>query len=288
MTTVTINSDFEFGFLNSLVPLFAKIIREDAASTTSWEKRMKSVKTHGLISFSCESNFKPAEIEVDSSRLNDPRYRRWLVRKLKAPRPSSIVSHEIRMDRERILNDDEYLGDMAKLLSYKWMRKLSEVDSDIDRLLLLKSTETSLRSALDRLGMHESDAETVAAIVMRTFAEEALDGNETLKRVEAEIRAAGAEALHSFREEMAPLNERVLTDFGRSMDEYLAKVSSDVDEFITAMRARMSVVAASNERALAANAARDEESEWREMLAASDARRRAARREMSWLARIFN
>ncbi len=288
MTTITIDSKFEHGLMDTFVALFAKVIRKDASSESAWAKFSKSIKSHGLTTFCCESTFKPAALEVDNSRLEDSRYRRTVIRKLKAPRPSATVSHEVRIDRERILVDDHYLADMSKLIAYKWMRKLADVETDLERLLLLKTGEKALRRALDSLGMHESDGETVAGIVMRSFAEEALDSNETLKRVEAEIRAEGARSLHDFRESMAPVTERILSEFSSNIDAHLAKVSAEADEFIAGMRARMSEVAASNEKGLAECSHDDEETEWRKLLAASDARRREARRKMGWLEWIFS
>lgn len=262
---------------------FKSILWREAHDPEVWTKRAERLKANGLLTHTTRSTFKPKEIVVESERLDDPRYRRRLIRELKAPRPSKWVHHEIRIDRAKLIEDENYLADMSKLLAYKWTNKLLPVESDLSKLCLLKLDAEFLADCLDKMSMHQSEADAVAALRLRSFCEEALDKNEKYNAMVADIRKAGSEALAKFRSEMELIKRETLDGFGKSTDRILRDVSEKSDSYMRDTRASISATAEHSARVLEENSSHvDPETEWRETLRRADEKRKLERKPLGW------
>lgn len=229
--------------------LFTSIIRAADESDAAWKKRMDTFSRLGLLSFRVPSPITPKPLEIDESKLDDPRYRRYLIRKLKAPRPSKFANVTVVIDRSR-LSDDHYVGQMTTLLSSKWTGLVLQDADDVARFLLLKLDEKVLTHCLDKFGLHQVSGETVAKEMLRLAAEEAIDNNETYKRCVAEIRQAGSKARDDFKAAIEPVIKETLSDFNESMDLYLAGVNARADAAIAEIRARQKASSERTERIL--------------------------------------
>lgn len=283
--TVVMSEKFEEALFALSLDIFTAMLRRDSVCESLWKTRVARLKTHGLLTFVSESSFKPKEITVESERLDDPRYRRLLIRQLKAPRPSKWVQNEIHIDRTRLATDEDYLDKMAKLVAYKWTKKLLPVDSAVTALLLLKQDLTSVGACLDSMGNHQSDAESVGEHKMRAMVEEELDKNETFNLLCAEIRATGKAAREKFSAEMAEFKSKLLADFAANTEANMAKARALCDEHENAIRERIAATAERSKEVLEASACRDPEIEWREQLAEADRKHRENRPKMGILAK---
>ncbi len=289
MTNTTKNNHFEDALFDVLLPVFAEILKRDAVNAELFAKRTARFKVNGLLTFAEPAKIKAPEFTVDNDRLDDPRYRRMVVRKLKAPRPGKWTFHELRIDRIRIENDADYLNAMAKVLAYKWVQKITPVDCEVDALLLMKQNADTVTICLDKFAMHQTDGKTVAACVMRTFCEEALDKNETLNFHLNEIRRVAAEARANLVETMAPINKKLIEDFNARIAEINAQTAADADEYLAGLRARMAETADHAGEVLAESGYpnNDVEAEWREQLRKADEKRRAGRKKWWKLLHFF-
>lgn len=286
--TYMLTAEFEDGLFEALRHAFTAILVRDAADSDKFKSRVERFKVHGLLSYRMESMFKPKEINFDPARVEDSRYRRKLIRELKAPRPSKWVYRNIQIDRSK-LADEGYLNDIAKLLAYGWSKALMPIDSPLSALLLLKQDADFVSLVLDKFGPHQISSEVVAHYRLRTFIEDAVDNNETLKASLAEIRKVGAEARAKFSEEMAVVNKEILRDFNARMDSILAETKASCDSALTHTSGELADVADHSRKVLEESGYpnRDPEKEWREQLRKADEKRKAESPKLSWTAKAL-
>lgn len=244
---VVINADFE-RLYNLGRNLFATILLRDSTTAEDWNRRTETFDRHGLTSFLTEAPFyKPRELPVDQERLGDVRYRKQLIRKLKAPHPSKWTSFRLQIDRDK-LREDDYLQKMAAVLAYKWTQKLANAD-EMSALVLPHQDVETLTDCLDRMGLHQSDAKGVADHVMRTMAERLVDANERFKAVMAEMRARFAEV----RADLEPAIKAICDEYrtaelariNEATDAAMVKfdrLSEEVREDFAAQKARTQAV----------------------------------------------
>lgn len=172
------------------VQLFSEILRQSATSQKLWPQRMSSFKKHGLTSFYSPTRFPRKEIEVEQSKLDEPRYRRQLIRKLKAPRPSKYDHFELQVDRERLLQDDKYVADISTLFAYKWTNSIKQDAAETPwcLLVLCHLKPEHLLHCLDNMGMHQVSGQKLAELVLRTTCDSMLDKNEKMKQLLDDLR----------------------------------------------------------------------------------------------------
>lgn len=235
--------------------LFVSVLRNADSSDASWKARLGTLDVLGLTEFRESSKHKPKPIEFDQSRVDDPAYRRMIVRKLKAPRPGKWVYHKLFIDREKV-SDDHYANQIGTLLAWKFTNiVLSEVESDSATMLLLTKLDVdTLTRCLDRFQRHTLNGESVGHEIVRFSVEKALDTNATLKFHMDEIARVGAEARAKFAAEMQPVIEKTLADFDANMQPMLESVRQDVDTYIEKLRIRSALAAARTQRVLDENA----------------------------------
>jgi hypothetical protein len=262
--------------------LFATILRRDSNDVAMWKHRTETFNRHGLLSFLEESPFwKPRELHVDQSRLEDVRYRRSLVRKLKAPHPGKWTRITLRIDRERLLNGDEkYLAEMAAILSYKWALKLTPVVDPADALALPHLDVDTLTHCLDKMGNHQSDAKGVASVVMRAMAERLVDENPRFQATMAEMRAAFAQIRADIEPVIKAVCDEVREEAAARFSEIAAETSAKFDSLSEASRKDFAAQKARSEAVLDENkpSGLTPEEEFRQAVKRREAEHREANR----------
>jgi hypothetical protein len=235
-------------------------------------------RKHGLLTVVSPSPFKPVELEVDNSRLDDARYRRWLVRKLKAPRPSKTVYTTLQIDRQR-LDEDDYRAAFTDFLGASLASRLGTVEG-VDLAIIAKMTSEILVDALDKLKLFELTPEKLSEFALRKFTETAIDNSPHYQKAVGMIREVAEQERQALSASMAVFNAQLMADFEESNCSILAEVNRRADEYLADMRARQA------ER----QAREDEESAPRRALEAANAgkteqeifRESVLRREREW------
>ncbi len=219
--------------------LFVSVLRNAAVSEESWKARLSTLDVFGLTEFREPSPHKPKPIEFDQDRLDDPSYRRFLIRKLKAPRPGKWTYHKLRIEHDKI-SDDHYAAQVGTLLAWKFTNiVLNEVESDSATMLLLTKLDVeSLTRCLDKFQRHTLSGESISNEILRIAVEKALDTNETLQHSLRQIAAVGADARAKFAEEMKPIIEKTLADFDAEQRLMMEGINQDVDAYIEKLRIR--------------------------------------------------
>ena len=266
--------------------LFAAVLQRDSQDPESWKRRIKTFEVNGLLSFLVESPVKARPIEVDESRLEDPRYRRHLVRKLRAPRPGKHMSVHVVIDRGR-LTEPQYLADMSKLLAYRWTVKMLPVESPLDKILLLKQDVGTLTRALDTMQMHQSDGKSVAGLIMRMLADDLVDNNETMKAVIARMESEFAVMRAEFSASIRATTEEILAEAKVRFAEIVAQANATADRHIEEIKKEAAESQARTDQVLAECAAdADPEESWRKAMEEAERKRKEANR-LSPRTRLF-
>lgn len=231
--------------------LFVSVLRNADKSDASWKARLDTLDVLGLTEFREPSRIQPKTIEFDHSRLEDPAYRRMLIRKLKAPRPPKWVFHKLRIDREKI-HEDHYAHQVSTLLSWRFTNiVLSEVESNSATMLLLTKLDVdTLTRCLDKFQRNTINGENVGHEIVRFAVEVAIDRNETLNHHLAEIARVGAEERARLSAEMRPVIEKTLADFEASSNAIMESVRQDADVYIGKMRIRSALQSARTQKVL--------------------------------------
>lgn len=204
--------------------LFATILVRDSQDANTWNHRAETFSRHGLVHFITEAQFKPKEIEIDRSRLDDSRYRRHLIRQLKAPRPGKYRTVKLFIDRERLTSDVVYLHQIAAVLSYKWTHKL-KTDNPVWHLMLKHQDVETLTHCLERMGLHQSEPELVSDNVLRTIVERELDNSPGYLKCVEGFRAAVAPVRAEFERNVKAIAADALAH-ARADSEEIAEVAS--------------------------------------------------------------
>ncbi|MDZ4837398.1 MAG: hypothetical protein SGJ27_26730 [Candidatus Melainabacteria bacterium] len=248
-------------------------------------------RKHGLLTVVSPSPFKPVEIEVDESRLDDARYRRWLIKKLKAPRPSKNVFHTLQIDRVRLVEDD-YRAAFSDFLGASLESRLGTVEG-VELAVLIRMTSDILIDGLDKLKLFELTPEMLAQFALRKFTEQAIDNSPHYQKAVAMIRDVAEQERQKLRASMAVFNQQLMADFDESNRAIMADVNRRADAYIADMRARQAERQAKEDeesaprRALeAANAGKTEQEIFRESVIRREREWRAANR-MSTKARVL-
>ena len=257
-----------------------EILISASREETSWNARMKSFSGLGLLDFTVESPFKVEPLKIDESRLDDPRYRRFLIRKLKAPRPSKWARHRLDIQRAR-LKEADYANDMAKVLTYKWTALLMR-DLDAASLITIMSIDqATLEHCLDKMRMNEVSAQTVAEKIMRRLAFSLIDENAKYKAAVAMIESAAADARRDFAEKITPVIERATLEAYAAFERIAEDARQKADLYISEIRDRAAQRQADYEKFIAEHEVdpnEDREATFRADILAREAAAREERR----------
>jgi len=260
---------------------FSAALSSAAVDDAKWKRLIPSLNDLTLLDFHMPSPFKPEPLNVDESRLDDVRYRRHLIRKLKAPRPGKWVRHKLDIDRRRIV-DGDYREKMAKVLAYRFVQLLLPVDSFEVVLPVIKLGAGDLEYLLQNLRLNDLSARRVSDLLMKRLAHSLIDESEKFQEVSRMIRARGAEARERLTIELYRIRQEVMESFSVKMSEVQAHASRVADQAIDEMRARSAEQSARTAQVLAEAAVdplEDREATFREAVLASEAARRQERRE---------
>lgn len=238
MMTPTISMDrIAEALLDSSYRLFDGVLTNAAGSDKLWAHRLETFERITLLEFVTPSEIKAKPIDFDQSKLDDARYRRHLIRKLKAPRPSKWVRHKLPIHRDR-LDDDKYRSDIAKVLAYKWVSLLQPFTDNHEMFLLLNAGVEELEYLLDETRLNLVSASWCSRALMRRLTYRLIDENENFKRIEQEIRRVGAEVRKELNSSLEEISIQAMTTFAASSEEILADVNERCDRAIAEIRER--------------------------------------------------
>jgi hypothetical protein len=287
----TLPSSISDKFRLILAHKFDEIFTRNQNNELGFKRVVELLRKHGLLTVVSPSPFKPVEIELDQSRLDDVRYRRWLVKKLQAPRPSKHIFHTLQIDRLR-LGEDEYRAAFAEFLSGALASRLGSVEG-FELAALTRMTSEILVEALDRLKLFELTADQLANFALRRLTERAIDESPKYQKAVAMIREAADRERQLLSAGMAVVNKQLMTDFEESSRKILEDVNRRADAYLAEMQARQAARQAieDQEAALrreveAANAGKTEQEIFRESVLRREREWRAANR-MSTKARVL-
>lgn len=248
----TVDNRYAEDLLALCQPLFANLLLADSRQDDTWAHRIETLNRCQLLTYRVPSIFKPKPLDVDQNRLDDSRYRRWLARKLVAPRPGKWMSVRLEIDRTK-LEDSSYRRDISTLLAHKWLSYLLPTDSLLDVCVLARLlNESTLAYTLDNLRLHDLLQRRVAPTLMRRLAEDLVDGNETMRKCLEQMRCetgaavaeaqkairasadehiqSGREAIQAITEEGASRFDEVSAEIVRSLAESAARSQKVLDE----------------------------------------------------------
>jgi len=280
-------------------PLFESLLLSASVDGQRWAHRVKTFESHGLLEFVTASSLKPKPVldqfvEVDGERvytfterqLEEPKWKRSFIRKVKAPRPSKWTRHLLQLDRNKVA-DPKYREDIAKVLAYKWVGHLQPENLDVLYVKLMD--ERALEHFLDRFRRIDVTPDNVNAYLTRRLAEELLDKNENFQAIMARMQA-----------EFAPIREETMAEISRICDEaranskvafdaILAKATERSDAAIAEIQARAAARAAEEAKAKAAKKDIDEDEDpqvaFRRSVDRRIARQNAARKRLARMRR---
>lgn len=250
MPTATITMDRYADDLHDLFTAHFKLILKIAAkSDADWKHRISTFNSSSLLEFVVPSTIKPKPIEFDESKLDDPKYRRMLVRKLQAPRPSKWARHKLPIDRAQV-SDDTYCEKIAKVLAYKWIQLLMPFENHTELVTISRATVEDLEYMLDNRRLNCISAKNFSGTLIRRLAESLVEQSPEFKALEAKIRAAGEEA----RAILTPKLKEISRDAMASASESLGKITDEthrkLDEVMDGIRERLQESARRSQKAL--------------------------------------
>lgn len=265
-------------YVSALGPKFAlafdSMLEHSSKNSKNWEMLQERLKIHGLLSFSSQSPHKPKEIELDPERLDDPRYRRQLVRKLKARRPGKFQYHTFAIDRTRIATENDYRETVATFLGGRFVASFFPLSSGAASLVVWNHTDLAIGVGLG-LGPHQISGDVVAAKILRHWAERFVEQNETYRRVELEIRAAARDVRVKLMAESAAISNEHLAAHRASLDAITGDANRRFDEVLATALAGINATADRCQAVLDASPKGDQETLWRAELARRDEERKA-------------
>lgn len=300
MTSPTVTMERYAEDLHDLyTKLFSGVLLNASTSEASWKHRLETFKSVSLQEFVVPSNIKPEPLTFDESRVDDPKYRRWFVRKLQAPRPSKWARHILPIHRDQV-DDEKYRTDIAKVIAYNWIKRLDPVESDVQLIPLMKATVSDLEMMLDKARMSIVSADWGAGVLLHVLADKLVGENPKFQEIEAEIKAVGKAAREELAASLKELGERVMAEASESLGKIVADTNRDLDDTMNGIRERL---AESGERARIALAEHgidpneDREETFRRAVKSREAKMRKERRDawrkrpiivrvMPWLATI--
>lgn len=233
-------------------PLFANLLLADSKNDDTWAHRIETLNRCELLTHRVPSIFKPKPLDVDQSRIDDSRYRRWLARKLLAPRPGKWMSVRLEINRLK-LEDSNYRRDIGKLIAHKWLSYLIPSDSSIamdllDVCVLARLlNESTLAYCLDNLRLNDLLQRRVVPTLMRLLAEELVDGNEAMRKCLAQMRCETAAAVAEAQSTMRALAK-----------EHIERGEVAIRDITVAGATRLDKVSAEISRSLAESAAKSQ------------------------------
>lgn len=236
ITTFTGTSAVLFQLSQSL---FDTILLRASKDDSIWNHRIESFRKLSMLEFLVPSAFKPKPYDIEEDRLEDSRYRRQVIRKLKAPRPSKWSRNFLHIDQTR-MKDEKYRSDIASVLAYRFMLLLTPLSEELHVVLpLLKMSAEEIEYALDALALNTLDSVNMAKLLLQRLANQLVDRNPTFVKVQSklklEIKAVGDELRASMKE----ITDKHRAEFGATLEAILSDVRRTADEAIAGIKERL-------------------------------------------------
>jgi hypothetical protein len=163
--------------------LFNKLLVDHSTDAATWTEFCELLDRHTLLEYRVPSLFSPKPYEVDNSRLEDARYRRITIRKLRAPRPSKWMNVHLNPDRVRVAGDEAYRIELSELMSAKWVDRLVPIADLSDVVVLFKADPAFLLGCLKELRLNDIDSDGLVDRYLRMTVEEVLDSSPAMNRL---------------------------------------------------------------------------------------------------------
>lgn len=236
ITTFTGTSAVLFPVCESL---FDTVLLRSSKDDSLWNHRLASFRKLSMLEFLVPSAFKPKAYDIDEERLEDVRYRRQVIRKLKAPRPGKWSRQFLHIDQSRMI-EDKYRGEMAAVLAYRFMLLLSPLSDEAHVVLpLLKMSVEEVEFALDALALNTIDSVNLARLLLERLANKLIDANPTFQKVQSELKADIEAAASDLRIAMREIAEKHRVEFNAKLDSILGEVRRNADEAIAGIKQRL-------------------------------------------------
>lgn len=213
------------------------------------------LKKFNLLVVREESHFKAKELNVDNSRLTDARYRRQVIRQLKAPRPSKYTYYDLPVDSARLAMDD-YRQALVDFLTTLTCQRLSEAGADQTMVIRTVNAELFFKF-LEEKKQFELTPEILTDYVMNHLCERLIDSNPRFQEVCRSISETAEDARATLRAEMAIATAEMTREFDANMAVVLGDIGRQCDEHIAGIHARQAVRAEEERVAAALKAEED-------------------------------
>lgn len=218
---------------------FESLLLKASLDNTNWNHRIHSFSKLSMLEFLVPSPLKPKPYAIDEDRLEDVRYRRAVIRKLKAPRPGKWSRQYLTIDKDRI-HDDEYRSQMASILAYRFILLLSPIAEEPHVVLpLAKISLDEVEFALDALALNTIDSVNLARLLMHRLANQLIENNPTFKKVQSELKADLEVVSSDLRNAINEISQKHRSEFSAALDLILADVRHKADEAIVGIKERM-------------------------------------------------
>lgn len=275
-TDTTKNGAFAERLLTSCRGLFSTILLADAGSDGTWAMRLETLRKHGLLTVRMPSPFKPKPVEIDQTKMDDPRYRQRMAKKLATPRPSRWTFINLRIDRERFQLDETYRNDLCHYFAARWVENLLNSDA-VEQLVLLNLNANQLGNVLTRLGPHQVSPASLQQYIIRNLAEELVNANPRFLAIQAELKAACAKVRDETMAAVHQITDDIRKQHRREMDASAVELNARCDEAIARIRDRVQA-SAQQSAAAVAHAGVAPEVDWQQSVAARERAFREANR----------
>lgn len=235
----TTNTTTAIALNDKLAPVFQKAFQDllsQARIEPNFHSRLKeALKKFNLLSYRQFSPFKPKEIHVEQDKLADSRYRRSLIRQLKAPRPSPYVNHTFSMEPAELFSGKdqyEYLLALSQYMAQIAASRLGETQNH-QALIITRLAAHDLLAFLESHKLYELEAEHLSNFILRQLCQRVIEENPRYQAAVAMIAKTGKEARERFLAESRAIREESMQSLNKSLDAITAEVNRRVDEYLS-------------------------------------------------------
>lgn len=282
MTSPTVTMDrYAEDLHDRFITLFETVLVNASKSEDLWKHRVETFNRVNLLEFVVPSKIERKPLNIDEQRLEDDiPYRRMIIRKLKAPRPSKWARHKLTLDRSKV-DDEKYRNDIARVLAFKWIKLLHPVDGPENLIPIIKADADDLEYLLDNVRLNAVSAKWCAEMLMRDLIDRLIEKNEKFKEISNRIREVGQAAREELSANLERLSEEAMESANVALNRIMEDTHSKLDHTITKIKDDL---AKSQERAQAAldehgiDPNEDREESFRKAVKAREAARKAERK----------
>lgn len=159
LPTQFVSPRYDQAFLNVHAPLFGSILSTASGDPKLWENLMLSLNKHSLLTIMMPQSMTipPISIKMPDGEFRTVQYDK--------PLACGFNRTDLGISREQIA-DPAYMAECSAILAYMWARKILPAKQESTHLILLHTNRELLLKCLHKLHRGQSDAETVAKVVL--------------------------------------------------------------------------------------------------------------------------